>query len=246
MRTSSVLRVVAWLGAIAFVAASALYVGLALDLFAQPPDLPPTTDFVERLLSGGDFARSIWPIDMASSLLYALAFLMIALLARPLVDLGTARDPRGSIAASALLVAGVVGITAQLIYVGARQTQLGIAYCDCGYKVQEVISQNWSMWLIEGAVGWLTNGSGVAAVIGVVAAGAALGGSAMPSGWRLLSWLIGAVLALSVTVGVLGIEGSIGPLLIGLETGILIPIWLIWIAVQAPRGIEPAPTETSD
>jgi len=156
------------------------------------------------------------------------------------VALGVDRDPRGWIAATALVVGAVLGISAQLIFIGARQVQLDIAYCDCGYKVQEVISQNWAMWLIEGAVGWLINGAGVAFAVGVVAAGSSLGGTAMSSGWRLLAWLIGAVLVLSVTVGVLGIEGPIGPLLIGLETGVLIPIWLAWLALRAPRGGENA------
>ena len=237
---STVLRPLAWLTAIALVIASALYVGLALGLFARPPDLPPTTDFVDHLLSDGDFNRSIWPIDLASSLLYALAFFLTALLARPLVALGAERDPRGWLAATSLVVAAALGMSAQLLYVGARQMQLDIAYCDCGYKVEEVIAQNWAMWLIEGAVGWLINGTGVALAFGVVAAGATLGGTAMSSSWRLLAWLIGGVLVLNTAVGVLGIEGPIGPLLIGLQAGVLIPIWLAWLALRAPRARDPS------
>ena len=53
-------------------------------------------------------------------------------------------------------------------------------------------------------------------------------------------WLIGGVLVLNVAVGVLGIEGPIGPLLIGLQAGVLIPIWLAWLALRAPRASDPS------
>lgn len=237
---ANVVRPLAMLAAIAFLVATVLSIGLQLGVIARPPDLPPSTDFVDHLLSDGDFRRSIWPIDFASSLLYVLAFLSTALLARPLAAFGVDRDPRGWIAATALIVGALLGITAQLIFIGARQVQLDIAYCDCGYKVQEVISQNWAMWLIEGAVGWLINGAGVAFAVGVVAAGSALGGTAMSSGWRLLAWLIGGVLVLNVAVGAMGIDGPLGPLLVGLQTAVLVPIWLAWLALRAPRGGEGA------
>jgi hypothetical protein len=231
---ATVVRPLAWLAAVAFLGASVLSIGLQLGVIARPPDLPPTTDFVDHLLSDGDFRRSIWPIDFASSLLPAPGFLATA---SSLDRWHSAnQDPKGWIAATALIVGALLGLTAQLIFIGARQVQLDIAYCDCGYKVQEVISQNWAMWLIEGAVGWLVNGAGVAFAVGVVAAGAALGGTAMSSGWRLLAWLIGVILVINVAVGALGIEGPLVPLLVGLQTGVLVPIWLAWLALRAPRG----------
>jgi hypothetical protein len=137
---------------------------------------------------------------------------------------------------AALAAAGIIGLAAQLIYVGARQLTAEIAYCDCGYREVEVIAQAWAGWLVDGSVAWLVNGTGVLLLVGLAAAGAAVGGYSMPRGWQLVSWLTALVLAFSVIVGALGIEGPLGSLLVGVEIGVLLPAWAAWLALRAPEG----------
>ncbi len=231
--TGGLIRVIAWPMAICFALASALYLALQFDLVAPPPNFPESGTLVDNLLIQGDYLRQTWPVDMASSLLYALGFALLVLLAGPLARLARPGDGRASSMTGAFVAAGTVGIVAQLIYVGAHDVIANIAYCDCGFKEPEVIAQGWARFLIDGATGWLINGTGILLLFGFVAAGAAIGGVGMPSGWRMLSWLTAVLLALNVVVGVVGVEGPIGPVLLGIETGVLAPIWAIWLGLRA-------------
>ncbi len=231
--TGGLIRVLAWLLAISLAAASLLYAVVQFDVVAAQPNLPDNTGLVDILVAQGDHLRQTWAVDLASNLLYALGFLVVVLIARPLGSLVRPGDARAGAITGVFIAAGTVGIVGQLIYVGAHDVINAIAYCDCGFKEQEVISQAWARFLVDGAVSWLINGVGIMLLVGFAATGAAIGGVSMPSGWRMLSWLIALAFLVSVIVGVVGVDDPVGPILLIIETGVLIPVWAIWLALRA-------------
>ena len=228
--TSPLLRPVGRLTAGLFVAATVLLVGLNLNLFATPPNLPDSMDFVERILGTLDYRVAIWPFDFASAILFGVALALLVPFGRILgASAGAGDDRRSILFVWGLGSAGIVGVIAQLIYVGARQVTVDIAYCDCGYKEVEVIGQLWAMNLIEGAQDWLINGVAILLAIGVAVAGAVLGSGRMSSTWRWLSYAIAVLLVTSVVLSVVGVDDTIGTLLTAVAAGILLPAWIVGV-----------------
>jgi hypothetical protein len=119
---------------------------------------------------------------------------------------------------------------------------IDIAYCDCGFKETEVVSQIWAQMLADGASRWLVNGAAVLAAIGILAVDASFRGR-MPAAWDIVSWLTATALIAVVLVP----RFSLGPeeLTLRLQvvvSGLLVPIWAIWLGLSlSPRGAaEPA------
>jgi hypothetical protein len=228
---------VAWLLAILSVAATVLTLVLSFDLTGAPPPVSETADFPTRILETQAFVQSRWPLDLAGSLLFAGVFGMIALLGALLFG------RTGRVELLGLMIAGgILGMASQLTYIGAHQVAAAIAYCDCGFKTEEVISQTWGLTLIDGVADWILHGAAVLLAGGVIYAGDALAGRGMPAAWGTLSWALAGVLLLSVALNVVGLDGPIGPLLIALVTGVLLPIWAVWLATRLPDPAEVAAT----
>jgi len=227
--TSNAISRVAWLLAILSVAATVLTLVLAFDLTGAPPTVSETADFPTAILSTQAFVQSRWPIDFLGSLLFAVVFGLIALLGALL----SGRTGRVEVL-GLLMAGGILGMASQLTYVGAHQVAVAMPYCDCGFKTEEIISQTWGLMLIDGVADWLLNGAAVLLASGVVYAGAALAGQGMPAAWRTLSWAMAFVLLLGVVVSGIGIDGPVGPLLIAVVTGLLLPIWAVWLAERLP------------
>lgn len=227
MGSIALLRPVARIMAVCFVVATVLFVGLALDVFVAPPNLPDAQNLVENILASLDHRAAIWPYDLVSSLLFATALALLVPFAR-ILGAGAGEDGRSVLFVWGIGTAGVIGLVGQLIYIGARQVTVDIPYCDCGFKEQEVISQLWAMNLAQGAQSWLLNGTMVLAAIGVLVAGTVFGSGRMPSGLRTLGYALALVLVLSVVVGFLPVDAMIGSLLTALAAGILLPAWAVW------------------
>ena len=227
--TSTAISRVAWLLAILSVAATVLTLVLAFDLTGAPPPISETADFPTVILSTQSFVQSRWPIDFLGSLLFAVVFGVVALLGALL----SARTGRVEVL-GLLIAGGVLGMASQLTYIGAHQVAVAMPYCDCGFKTEEIISQTWGLLLIDGVADWLLNGAAVLLAVGVVYAGAALAGRGMPAAWRTLSWALAFVLVLGVAVTIIGIDGPIGPLMTAVVTGLLLPIWAVWLAERLP------------
>jgi hypothetical protein len=128
---------------------------------------------------------------------------------------------------------GLMGLASQLIHIGSQQVAIDVPYCDCGFKVQETISQYWGLTLIQGAESWLINGATVFLAIGIALASAALAGVVRSPGWRSVSWLTALVAIISVALSGLELGGDIDQLLIAVLGGILLPLWAVLLA----RGI---------
>ena len=173
--TGGLVRVLAWFIAISLAAATVLYAAITFDLIAPQPNLPDNAGLIDNLLAQGAHLRAIWSADLGSSLLYALGFMATVLIARPLASLARPGDARAGAMTGAFMAAGIVGIVAQLMYIGTHDVINAIAYCDCGFIEQEVISQSWARFLSDSAVSWLINGTGVLLLAGFALAGAAVG-----------------------------------------------------------------------
>jgi hypothetical protein len=237
---SSLIRPLSGIIAATFIAATVLSFGLEFGLFVRAPDLPETNDLVQNLLGGIDFQHAAWPFDLAANLLFAVGLVAMVPFGRVLAALAPGDDWRTTLFSSALLVGGALGAGAQLIYIGAKQTTIDTPYCDCGYKVQESISQFWALMLINGAHDWLINGVAVLLALGVVLAGAVLVGRLMPTLWGALSWVT-AAFALAGLLLQIGHFGPIGPLVSAISTAVLLPAWVVWLGVRI-GGRGPAPT----
>ncbi len=62
--------------------------------------------------------------------------------------------------------------------------------------------------------------------------GLVLGGRRMPASWTWLSWAVGLVFLATVVLSVTGLGGDAGLWLQALGTGILVPVWAVWLAVR--------------
>jgi hypothetical protein len=234
----STIRGLAWLLAGCLVAGTALFLARDLNLFNTPPVIPDTADLPTRLLASMDFERAQFPLDAISNLLFAVAFAIFIPLGRFLGRAGAA-DWRSEIMSNAIFAAGVIGLAAQLIYVGSKQVVISIGYCDCGFKTTEVISQNWALMLIQGAQGWLLNGGLVLLAIGIAAARLVLGGRVLPGGWQALSWLVAAGLLATSVLRATDLIGDKSDALLLVFVGVLLPVWTIWLG-QGVAAVESA------
>ena len=237
MGTTIAIRRTAWLVAALGLVATILTLILSFDLLGAPPTIDPALDLPSRVLANQDFVRSRWPVDLAGTVLFAGLFGAVILLG----SLLTRRTGRVEILGM-LGAGGVLGITSQLTYVGAHQTAIDIAYCDCGFKTEEIISQVWGLMLADGIADWLLQAAAVLLAVGVAYAGRALAAREMPAGWATLSYVLVASLLVGVALDFAKVDGPLPELIVGLSAGVLLPIWAAWLAMRLPEevAVEPA------
>ena len=230
-------RPLGWILGIALVLGTVLLVALNLNLVAKPPEFPDSATLVDRLLGSQDFRHTIWPFDLAANLLLCVGLIA----AVPFVWLTSAGidpgDPRRRFLVAMTVTGAFVGIVATLAYVGAVKVTIDTAYCDCGFKEQESISQFWALSLVSGSRDWLLDGTATLIAVGVAVAGRAFSqamgrgpAAVMPVSWTLLSYLAAATLALGAVLQITGIGDPAGSLISAVATGVLLPIWSIWLA----------------
>ena len=223
------LRRLCWIVAGLLVVATALQFVDQLNLYAQPPNLPESVNMVDRRLGSADYRAAIWPIFFASHFLFGLALLVVV----PLAYLVGARLPRTDdrrlVMTSTLAGGALIGAIAELIVVGSVQPTIGLTYCDCGFKEQEVVSQIWAQMLIEGSTVWLLNGTALMFAVGFWLAGTLLRSRGMNEAWEWLSRAIAVVFLIPVVLSILETGEEVSNLLAALATGILVPVWAIWL-----------------
>jgi hypothetical protein len=234
MRTA---RWLAWLVGVLFLIGTALQLIDFLNLYATPPDIPETTTMVDARLATYDYRRAIWPVFFLSNLSFGVGFVALTGLGLALASRLSSGDERRIAIATSLGVAGILGAVGQLILIGATQVTIDIAYCDCGFKETEVVSQIWAQMLANGASQWLVNGAAVLGAIGILAVDASFRRH-MPAAWDIVSWLTATALIAAVLVP----QFSLGPeeLAFWLQvvaSGVLVPIWAIWLGLSlSSRG----------
>jgi hypothetical protein len=231
----SPVQILAWTAAIALVAAALLDIVLGFNLLSAPPVRAEGSDFIDFLEIRFGWDRDRLPLDVASAVLYSLAFLAMAGVGLILGRASFGAGERGSVLATAFLAAGILGAAAQLVYLGAAQLATDPAYCDCGYRAEEVLGRLEALHVAVNQQLLLTQAALVAAAVGFFTA-ASLGRAAGWSGWwPILSTAIGAMLLAGVAAEVLTLE--LVPELIMLATvGLLIPAWAIGLARTYPQA----------
>ena len=225
------MRTLRWLAlavGVLFLIGSALRLVDMLNLWATPPAQTPT-NMVEGRLAAQDYRMAIWPVFMLTNLAFGVGFMALVGLGIALASRLEHADPRRIGIVTMFAVGGVLGAVGQLMIIGAAQVTVEQAYCDCGFKDTEIVSQIWGQMLIEGASQWLIDSAAILAAIGIVAVDLAFRRRMSPA-WDILSWLTVIGLIATVVVGFFSLGGDdFGLYLLLVVTGILVPIWAIWL-----------------
>jgi len=237
MRT---IRWLAWTVGILFLLGTALQLVDLLNLYATPPEPSGPLNMVEQRIAGQPYRVAIWPIFFLGNLSFGIAFVALVGLGLALASLLASGDSRRIVIPTAFGVAGVLGAVAQLILIGVAQVTVDNAYCDCGFKETEIVAQIWGQMLAEGASNWLLNGALVLAAIGVLAVDAAFR-RRMPAAWDIVSWLTAVVSIATVVVFGLQVGEELGLYLLLFVSGVLVPIWTIWLGASLRGGADSEP-----
>ncbi len=231
------LRLMCWGLAATAVIAAVSQLLLTFNIWAGGPTEPgPTDDLVARLAVFRGNDQEIFPIVLLGSLAALIAFLLIGLIGVAIRDraMGSLRDTMVTI----LVVASVVGVVTQTLAIAVAQAAT-YAYCDCGFKTEELIGQDYALSLGFTAVNWLTNVAFVLVGIGAAMAGRLI---YVSSTWRMLSYAIGVLFVFAILLRVVDMYVHLGnwvpqatDTVTGLTIAILVPIWAILLA----RGARP-------
>ncbi len=213
----------------------AIISALVTLLFATGLLRPPhdVQDLVERLIANRTSDTDAFPFVVLGSLATIGVFLIAALLGAALRSWAPATPQRDAMAIL-FLIGGVLGIGANLLNIAVGNAAT-FGYCDCGYKVDEVIGQNYALMVGSTMVNWLSLGALTLVGSGVAMAGRLVNISA---GWRTLSYVIAVALLLAVALRVLAefvFIGAFDPfqvsdLIVAFAAGILVPIWAVLLA----------------
>ena len=230
-------RWLAWSVGLLFLVGTALQLVDFFDLYTTPPDIPESLNMVERRLAIQDYRVAIWPVFLLSNLATGVGFMAVTALGLALSGHVGRDDSRRVGIAAGLGMAGIFGAVAQLLVIGAAQPTIDSAYCDCGFKETEIVSQIWGQQLIESASRWLTDAAGVLAAIGVVAAGTAFR-DRMPASWNFFSWLTAIGLVAAVAIPFLQISPELDMWVLVAVAGVIVPIWAVWLGATLRAGHE--------
>ena len=221
-----------WIFAISLIIATILNLGLGFDLFVEPPEIPESTLFPDRLEAIQPFHAARWTYDAAATLFFVIGFGALALAAGGVASLG-GRHRLADVFRASMLVSGILGVVAGLLYYGATKVTVDLAYCDCGYIDTELIGQFWALAVVQGATSWVSNGAIVFGALAAALSTMVLRGVGLPSWWTWTAWGAAILLILGFALGELT-DTPAGDLAIALATGILLPIWAILLTrVQA-------------
>src|SRR4029077_2953228 len=94
----------------------------------------------------------------------------------------------------------------------------------------------------EGAGQFVVQVASLFAAAGVVVAARLYGGRSMPDGWALLSYLLAALVVLTAILAFVGLDSlfDVTRWLTILLTGVLIPVWALWLAARfSDRDLAP-------
>ena len=238
------LRVLCWTLVVAAVVAAVSQLLLATNLWAGGPnEVSPTADLVERLLVFRSNDQEVFGPILVGGLAAIVVFLAVGLIGvaiRPLADGVTSRD----IMATLFVAAAAVGIVSQALQIGVAQAATH-GYCDCGYKTEEVIAQDYALSVGFIVQSWLANAAVVLVGLGALLAGRYV--SISPT-WRFLSYGIAILLLLAAALRITALFVfldidlfQISDIVAGLTLAILVPIWAIMLARGAGKTQESAP-----
>lgn len=235
-------RWLAWVLAISFFGAAVIFILLEFDVTARPVERPPgPPDFVAELQAFFANEQTRWPQQVASSLLFALGFAALAGIGLLLRDVLGRQDGRTSIVSASLGMAGVVGLTSQLGWLGAREVAIDGRWCDCKYFIEQIVSQGRTLAIIDGLQEWLLFGVFALAAAGTFMAGRLALERGFPnSGWARYSFVIAALFLVALVSFLFDLDDLVAPIT-GIGAGILLPLWALWLVRQLERTPERVP-----
>ena len=230
---ASAARILGWIVGISLFVGAIIRMVLSFELLGLP-DIPEDADFVDRLLTIYEFQTSVWPLEFTSFVAFAIGFAALAALGPVLARLASDDDARGGLVMVSLLGLGGFGLASQLLQIGSVPFLTSPELCECGLREHEIMAREVVVNTIFGVQLWLAVGAIVLAAPGVWLAGSLGADAGMPPAWRWLSILIALV---SIVLAVLAVLEAFPFDLytLGLSSGILVPIWAIWLAMRAPE-----------
>jgi hypothetical protein len=132
------------------------------------------------------------------------------------------------------LIGGVLGIGANLLNIAVGNAAT-FGYCDCGYKTEEVIGQNYALMVGWTMVNWLALGA-----LSLVGSGVAMAGQLVniSPAWRTLAYVTAVALFSAVVLRVLAEfvfiaafdPFQVSDLILAVAGGVLVPIWAVLLA----------------
>jgi hypothetical protein len=228
--TRRVVRAICWLLAASFFGATVMFFLLEYDVTASPPRNPPGRDFVADTVAFFQNEQERWPQDLTANLLFGLGFLLLVPIGLILRQRFGRDDLRATIGSSAFAVAGVIGVAAQLIFVGASEVAIDPQYCQCEYAPEQIISQNRALAMAEGSQRWLLIGFLLLASVGFFLLGrAALDRGILGRGWGYLS-LAAAALTLVGFLAAFFQAEQVFELAVAAGAGVVLPVWALILA----------------
>ena len=214
------------------VAGSVLFLVQVYELTGPFP--AETGVFVDDISAGNEYISARYGLDFAQGVLYALGFASLALLGQLLPRLVGSGDSRGPMLRGTLMLAGVLGVVAQLLIIGAEPVATSTQYCDCGLLQEELMSRLMAFNIVQGIVTWLTNGAIIAAAVGILIVARPGVRAGMPVGWAYLGYL--TALASVIVVVLWSFSQDTFPFNLWslvVLAAILLPAWAIWLAVRS-------------
>jgi hypothetical protein len=234
MGARSALRILAAAVGLLFLAGTVFQLLGRFDLVAQPPPGLETANLVDRRLALNPYRQAIWPVFLLENGLIGLGFLALTGVGIALARRRSRTDDGGTVLLWTLVTGGLLGGVGQLILLGGTKATIEIAYCDCGFKEQEVVSQIWAQMVVESAGQFVVQIAALFAAAGLVVAARSFGRRSMPDGWALLSYVAAAIVVLTAILAFVGLDSlfDVTQWLTTLVTGLLIPIWALWLAAR--------------
>ncbi|MEO6577357.1 MAG: hypothetical protein ABIO99_00425 [Candidatus Limnocylindria bacterium] len=213
-----------------FVAGTILLLVLNYELTGARP--APTGEFTQDILGAFEWDAARWPLDFADGVLFAAGFAALGLLGSLLARIVDPSDSRRSIIVGTFLLAGGLGVAAQLVWIGAKPVATSPQYCDCGLLAEEIMARLMGLNIVSGVQTWLTNGAAIAAAVGLVVAARPGVRAGMPRGWAMVTYA--TVLATVILVALSAFRADPFDLIgTALVAAVLLPVWAIWLAQRA-------------
>jgi hypothetical protein len=229
------IRWLCWALVVLAISSGVISLGFALRIGAPPPP-PEAQDLVVRLLAFRADDMRIFPVVLLNSLAGLGVFLVAAILGSALRRWAPDTPARDAMVLL-FVIGGVTGIAANLVNI-ATSNAATFGYCDCGYKTEELIAQDYALTVGWNMFNWLAIGAVTLVGVGAAVAGRLLDFS--PT-WRLLSYAIAVLLLFAVALRLVAafvfIQAfdpfQLSDIVTAVGAGILVPIWAILLA----RGI---------
>ena len=226
--SDALLKWLCWALAILVIVSAALTIAISQGWLLAHTPYADSADFPTRLaVIRADDAANLtmyWLANFA-----ALGVFFVAMLLGPVLRRYAPAGAPADAMATVIVVGATIGMISELALIAVNQSA-SFGYCDCGFKTEELIAQNYALDIGFNLQNWLNLGGTT-----IVGLGAALAGWVLvvSTTWRWLSYAIAAMLFLSVVLQIADMRDA-ATLLIGVAS-LGIALWAIMLARAVPR-----------